>query len=482
MSPLIHPVLLCGGSGTRLWPLSRPSEPKQFVRVLGDDTLFQSTVRRFAADGFSPPIVATAMNACERAFEQLRTAGLTCAEMLVEPARRNTAAAVCVSALALESRHPGALMLVSPTDHRIADAQRFREAVKRGIPEAHKGSLVTFGIRPDRPETGYGWLETGGFVDDVSSAGVLKVKAFIEKPPLAKAQDMLSAGLHLWNSGIFLFRASSILNAFAGHAPLVLELAQAALQGAIYDGKARHLAPRPWDHLPDISIDHAIMEKAENVCVVPYDGHWSDLGDWDAVWRESGKDARGTATTPGVTAIDCQNSLLHAAAGDQMLVGIGLEDMIAVAMPDAVIVARKSRAQDIRHAVECLKAEGIVRTGIEATAKQGPGPGEQLATGPGFDVGRIVIRPGGEHVLHAQRSHAEHLIIAEGVARITQDGEVTRIAQSESIRVSAGASCRLENPGPATLSVIMVRIGGAAAAGDDVPLERTPDTTPGSVS
>ena len=482
MSPLIHPVLLCGGSGTRLWPLSRQSEPKQFAKVIGDETLFQSTAGRFAAENFAPPIVVTSANFCDLALDQLRAADMVCAEVLVEPAQRNTAAAVCVSALSLEARHPGALMLVCPTDHRIADAPRFREAVRRGIPEACKGNLVTFGIRPDRPETGYGWLEPEGGDQAALGAGVQKLKAFIEKPPLAKAQDMLSGRLHLWNSGIFLFRASSILNAYAMHAPLVLDLANASLQGATHDGKSRQLASGPWENLPNISIDYAIMEKAENVCVVPYDGAWSDLGDWEAVWRESARDASGTATTSRATAIDCRNTLLHAVSDDQRLVGIGLDDMIAVAMPDAVIVARKSRAQDVRRAVEQMKSEGAPQAGFRATAKQGPGPGEQLASGPGFAVRHIVVRPGDEHVFDAQLGHTEYLIIVEGVARITQNGNVTRIAVPGAVRVSTGTSCRLENPGTASVSVIMVRAGDTASAGGDVRHENSRHTTPGMKS
>ena len=356
--PVFYPLLLCGGSGTRLWPLSRKSYPKQFVELTGEESLYQASARRLSGSGFAAPTIVTAADFRFIVIEHLAALEILPADILIEPAAKNTAAAICAAALALDAREPGALMLVAPSDHVIPDAERFQAAVEAAEPTAQAGQLVTFGIRPDRPETGYGWLELSRPTPDLAPEPQ-PLKGFVEKPDLATAEALLAGGMHLWNAGIFLFSTTAILEAFEAYAPEVLSTCRAAFEGAEKDLSFTRLAPEPWDTLPDISIDYAVMEKAPNLSVVPYDGAWSDLGDWQAVWRETEADASGTVTTGPATALECQNTLLHAASEDQQLIGLGLTDIVAVAMPDAVLVAHKDRAQEVKQVVATLKSQGV---------------------------------------------------------------------------------------------------------------------------
>uniref|UniRef100_UPI003565101F mannose-1-phosphate guanylyltransferase n=1 Tax=Phaeovulum sp. TaxID=2934796 RepID=UPI003565101F len=320
----IHPVILCGGSGTRLWPLSRKSYPKQFARLMGDESLFQATVRRVAAKGFAPPLVVTADPFRFIVTEQLAAVETTAQAVLIEPEGRNTAPAVLAAALWLARNAPGALMLVVPSDHVIADAEAFRAAVATAVPCAQGGDLVTFGVTPTRAETGYGWLELAAGAD--AAAGVPQPLArFVEKPDAARAQAMLAAGTYLWNAGIFLFTAEALIAAYRAHAPQLMAGVEAAVNATQGDLGFTRLAAKPWAALEDVSIDYAIMERAANLAVMPFSAGWSDLGGWEAVWQESGTDGAGNATSAHATAIDCRDTLLRSEAEGLELVGIGLD-------------------------------------------------------------------------------------------------------------------------------------------------------------
>ena len=336
--------------------MSRKSYPKQFVKLTGAESLYQASARRLSGTGFAPPTIVTAADFRFIVIEQLATLKIAPADILIEPSAKNTAAAICAAALALEASAPGALMLVAPSDHVIPDAGRFRAAVQAAAPAAEAGQFVTFGIRPDRPETGYGWLELSTPTPTFASLPQ-PLRSFVEKPDLATAKVLLAGGMHLWNAGIFLFSTTAILDAFAAHAPEVLAATRAAFDAAEKDLSFTRLAPAPWAELHDISIDYAVMERATNLTVVPYAGAWSDLGDWQAVWREAEADTTGTVTGGPASALDCHNTLLQATSEAQQLVGIGLTDIIAVAMPDAVLVAHKDRAQEVKRAVAALKAK-----------------------------------------------------------------------------------------------------------------------------
>jgi len=459
MTADIHPVLLCGGSGTRLWPLSRKSYPKQFVRLIGDDSLFQASARRLQGAGFAAPGVITASDFRFIVVEQLAALEIAPADILIEPAARNTAAAICAAALTLEARSPGALMLVAPSDHVIPDAVRFRAAVTAAAPAARDGRLVTFGIHPNRAETGYGWLELTTRPDAGADALPQPLRSFVEKPDIATAERLLAGGMHLWNAGIFLFSTTTILAAFARHAPDTLTRTRAAVDGAERDLGFTRLAPGPWADLDNISIDYAVMERADNLTVMPYGGAWSDLGDWQAVWREKTPDADGIVTTGPAMAIASTNTLLHATSDAQQLVGIGLHDIIAVAMPDAVLIAHKDRAQDVKLAVQALKARQVPQAETLPRDYRPWGWYESLVVGPRFQVKRITVHPGAALSLQSHHHRAEHWIVVEGTAKVTVDDTVTLISENQSIFIPLGAVHRMENPGKVPLTLIEVQTG-----------------------
>jgi mannose-1-phosphate guanylyltransferase / mannose-6-phosphate isomerase len=461
----IHPILLAGGAGTRLWPLSRKSYPKQFARITGEESLFQASARRLSGPGYAAPTVITGADFRFIVTEQLAAVQTAPAAILIEPHARNTAPAICAAALALEARVPGALMLVAPSDHVIPDAERFRASVQSAAQAAKSGNLVTFGIRPDRAESGYGWLELSHAPSQDFAPEPQPLRAFVEKPDTETAQAMLEGGQHLWNAGIFLFSTTAILEAFREFAPELLAGVEAALAEAETDLGFIRLAPTPWETLDDISIDYAVMERARNLSVVPYGGRWSDLGSWEAVWREDSSDMHGLVTTGPATAIDCHNTLLRAENPDQQLVGIGLNNIIAVAMPDAVLLAHKDRTQDVKLAVQRLKDAGIAQAETLPRDYRPWGWYESIALGPRFQVKRIVVHPGAALSLQSHHHRAEHWIVVEGTAKVTIDHKTQLVSENQSVFIPLGAVHRLENPGKLPLTLIEVQTG--AYLGED---------------
>lgn len=461
----IHPLLLCGGSGTRLWPLSRKSHPKQFARLMGEESLFQASAKRLQGQGFAAPSVITGADFRFVVIEQLAALEIAPADILIEPAARNTAAAICAGAAALDAREPGALMLVAPSDHLIPDALAFRGAAASAAPLAKAGHIVTFGIRPDRSETGYGWLELTETIDPNTPSTPQPLKSFVEKPELAKAQALLEGGMHLWNAGIFLFSTTTILEAFAKHAPETLALVREAMAGATQDLGFTRLAPTPWAGIKDVSVDYAVMERAENLMVVPFGGAWSDLGDWQSVWREQAPDANGIVTQGAATAIDCRDTLLQVTTEGQEVVGIGLNDLIVVAMPDAVLVAHKDRAQDVKKAVAELKAKGAPQAENLPRDYRPWGWYESLVVGKRFQVKRIHVQPGAALSLQSHHHRAEHWIVVEGTAKVTVDDQVKLVSENQSVYIPLGAVHRMENPGKVPLTLIEVQTG--AYLGED---------------
>ncbi|MET4102534.1 mannose-1-phosphate guanylyltransferase/mannose-6-phosphate isomerase [Roseovarius sp. MBR-78] len=459
MAQDIHPLLLCGGSGTRLWPLSRKSYPKQFTRLTGTESLFQASARRLSGPGFAAPTIITASDYRFVVTEQLAAIEIAAAATLIEPEGRNTAPAILAAALELHARAPGALMLVAPSDHVIPDGAAFRAAVMAAVPAAEAGRIVTFGIRPDRPETGYGWLALSAAPQDGFAPVPQPLDGFVEKPDTATAEALLAGGMHLWNAGIFLFSTEAIIAAFETHQPAMLAAMRRAVEGAARDLHFLRLAPGPWAECDEISVDYAVMEKADNLTVVPYGGAWSDLGGWDAVWRESGPDAGGTVTSGPATAIDCAGTLLRAEDSQQVLVGIGLEDVIAVAMPDAVLVAHKDRAQDVKQAVAALKTQGAKQAETLPRDYRPWGWFESLATGGRFQVKRIHVNPGAALSLQSHHHRSEHWIVVEGTAKVTIDDTVTLVTENQSVYIPLGAVHRMENPGKVAMVLIEVQTG-----------------------
>ncbi|MAM00333.1 MAG: mannose-1-phosphate guanylyltransferase/mannose-6-phosphate isomerase [Alteromonadaceae bacterium] len=471
MAHIVHPILLAGGSGTRLWPLSRKSYPKQFAKLMGEESLFQASAKRLSGEGFAAPMILTGADFRFIVTEQLATVEIAPAGILIEPEGRNTAPAILAAALSLAARAPEALMLVAPSDHVIPDPAVFRAAVQAATPAAQNGQLVTFGIRPDRAETGYGWLEMSQ-APDVDFAPIPQpLKRFVEKPDTATAEAMLKGGQHLWNAGIFLFSVKSIIAAFEIHAPEMLVQVRRAVEQAEQDLGFTRLAPKPWGYVEDISIDFAVMEKAENLSVVPYGGTWSDLGGWDAVWRETGPNDAGVVVSDSATAIDCENTLLRAEDPQQQLVGIGLSDIIAVAMPDAVLVAHKDRAQDVKKAVAALKTKGAAQAETLPRDYRPWGWFESLAVGGRFQVKRIVVHPGAALSLQSHHHRAEHWIVVEGTAEVTIGEQVQLVSENQSVYIPLGTPHRMKNPGKMPMVLIEVQTGSYLGEDDIVRYE-----------
>ncbi|WP_371348139.1 mannose-1-phosphate guanylyltransferase/mannose-6-phosphate isomerase [Ancylobacter sp. IITR112] len=454
----LYPVLLCGGSGTRLWPLSRKSFPKQFVKLGDGETLFQAAARRLSGPDVCPPLIVTNADFRFIVTEQLDEAGIAPGAVLIEPSARNTAPAILAAVHYLAARDPDALLLVMPSDQVVPDSAAFSAAVRAGLPAAQAGRIVTFGIRPTRPETGYGWLELSHAPDGEALAPV-PLRRFVEKPDADRAGAMLADGHYLWNAGIFLFSVETARRAFAAHAPDMLAPVRQAVEQASSDLDFLRLAPEPWLRAQDISIDYAIMERSDNLDVVPFTGAWSDLGDWASVMREGEADARNVVAHGPVTAIDCADSLLRSEAEGLELVGIGLKDMLVVAMPDAVLVADRSRSQEVKQAVTALKTRGARQAEHFPRDHRPWGWFETLALGDRFQVKRIVVHPGASLSLQSHYHRSEHWIVVSGTARVTIDGTPQLLTENQSVYIPLGAVHRMENPGKVPMVLIEVQTG-----------------------
>ena len=456
----IYPVLLAGGSGTRLWPLSRRSYPKQFSNLIGGHTLFQQSALRLTSSAiveFSPHITLTNSDFRFIVGEQLQEIGIDPGPILIEPEAKNTSAAILAASIFVYSKDENAVLLVAPSDHVIPSTDDFHAAIKVGLSHVQNQKMVTFGIKPTHLETGYGYLELAK--DIIDDNGTSDLKKFIEKPNLQDAKQMLEAGHYLWNAGIFLFRAQDMIDAFRTYAPETLDLVSKAVTDVSEDLGFLRLAPEPWSELKDISIDNAIMEKARNLVAVPYTSKWSDLGGWDAVWAESKPDALGNVTSETAHAIECANTLLRSESSGQQVVGIGLNDIMAIAMPDAVLVVPKDRAQDVKKAVELLKAKDIVQAEIFPKDHRPWGWFESLALGARFQVKRICVKPGAALSLQSHNHRSEHWIVVEGTAKVTIDGDVKLVSEGQSVYVPLGAVHRMENPGKSSMVLVEVQIG-----------------------
>ncbi len=467
---MITPVLLCGGSGTRLWPLSRKSFPKQFTGLLGEESLFQASALRLSGEGYGAPVILTGDPFRFIVTEQMAAIEQSPQAIMIEPEGRNTAPAVAAAALWLAKSDPEALLLVAPSDHVIADPDSFRATVQAAVGRAKAGDLVTFGISPSRPETGYGYLELAADAD-IAADVPQSLARFVEKPDQQQAEAMLAQGHFLWNAGIFLFSAKAIIAAYEAHAPEILSAVRVALDEASTDLGFIRLAPEAWNGLEDISIDYAIMEKADNLAVMPYRDSWSDLGGWDAVWREAGPDEQGNVCSDHATAIDCQDTLLRSETDVVEVVGIGLKDIMVVATSDAVLVAHKSEAQRVKEAVKVLKDRNIPQA-VQFPIDHRPwGWFESLVVGGRFQVKRIVVHPGASLSLQSHHHRSEHWIVVQGTARVTVDETVKLVSENESVYIPLGAVHRMENPGKVPMVLIEVQTGSYLGEDDIIRYE-----------
>ena len=471
---MIYPVVLCGGSGTRLWPLSRREYPKQFTALVGERSLLQATLDRLTGPRFAAPLLLAHADFRFLVMEQAMSAGIAAPEVLLEPEARNTAPAILAAALHLIAEGHGAVpMLVAPSDHAIDDAAAFRAALDAGAAAAAEGRIVTFAIRPDRAETGYGWLEFDA-VPDMAPPRAVPVQRFVEKPDTARAEEMLAAGRFFWNAGIFMARPDTLVAAFETHAPDMVAPVRAALDAARRDLDFLRLDPAAWAELREDSIDYAIMEKAPGVVGVPVECGWSDLGAWDAVWQQMAPDGRGVATAGPVTEIDCTDTLLRS-VGERgpRLVGVGLTGIAAIAMGDAVLVADKRDSAGVKRAVAAMKAAGVAEAEALPRTHRPWGWYEPIARGARFQVKQIMVPPGRKLSLQSHVHRSEHWVVVAGTARVTIDEDVHLVTENQSVYIPLGAVHRLENPGKVDLHLIEVQTGSYLGEDDIVRYEDT---------
>jgi mannose-1-phosphate guanylyltransferase/mannose-6-phosphate isomerase len=476
----IQPLVLSGGSGTRLWPLSREKYPKQLLSLVGEDSLLQATVRR--ADGIEGLSLTEPMVVCNEEYrfviaEQLRLMGRT-GSIVLEPMGRNTAPALTLAALFAIKKEADVVLLVMPADHVILDGDAFHSAVRQGAALAEQGVVVTFGITPDAPETGYGYIQSGA-----AHLGAHRIARFVEKPDLATAQAYLNAGTYRWNSGIFMVRASVWLAAIAQCRPDIATACKAAYDLGSTDGEFSRVDKDAFAQCPSDSIDYAVMERlaaaegdgAQVIAgatpglpigvVIPLGAGWSDVGSWDALWQVLPKDLTGNVAQGDVLLQDCANTL--ALSEGRLIACVGVRDVIVVETADAVLVCHKDSTQDVKKIVDQLKAQGRSEGKIHRKVFRPWGWYDGVDAGERFQVKRIVVKPQGILSLQMHHHRAEHWIVVSGTARVTRGEESFLVSENESTFIPLGTTHRLENPGRVPLEMIEVQ-SGAYLGEDDI--------------
>mgnify|MGYP001492371855 CR=1 FL=1 len=463
---MIVPVILSGGAGTRLWPLSRELYPKQLLPLAGEHTMLQETLLRLEglADLAAPLVVC---NEAHRFLvaEQLREIGRVPAAILLEPVGRNTAPAVALAALQATAQGDNPLLLVLPADHVIRDDAALRRAIVAATGPATEGALLTFGIVPTVPETGYGYIRRGRRYEErdpridteTADLEVFTVAQFVEKPDRQSAENYLACGDYYWNSGMFLFRAADFLEELGRHAPSMLAACRAAWDGRVADLDFTRVDVEAFVACPADSIDYAVMEKTTRAAVIPLAAGWSDVGSWSALWEVGNGCTAGNVCQGDVIDIEVENSYLY--AGSRLLAAIGLKDTVVVEMADAVLVAAKDRVQDVKRVVEHLKAMGRSEHLLHRKVNRPWGTYEGLDAGDGFLVKRITVNPGASLSLQRHRRRAEHWVVVRGTAKVICGDDILVRTANQSVYIPIGEIHRLENPGKILLEIIEVQTG-----------------------
>jgi mannose-1-phosphate guanylyltransferase/mannose-6-phosphate isomerase len=461
MTPIV-PVILSGGSGTRLWPLSREAYPKQFLPLVGDDTMLQATWKRVASIAGAAPIVVANQEHRFMAAEQLRECKALPQALILEPVGRNTAPAIAIAALQALAGGNDALLLVLPSDHVVRNEAAFHAAVKQAAVAAEAGKLVTFGIVPTAPETGYGYIKAA------TGEGVRAVDRFVEKPDQATAEKYVASGEYYWNSGMFLFKASRYLKELETLQPAILAACRAALDKAARDIDFIRLDAEAFAASPNDSIDYAVMEKTADAAVVPLDAEWNDVGSWSALWEVSDKDTDGNACHGDVIALDCKDSYAY---GNRLIAMVGLQDVIVVETDDAVFVGHKDRVQDVKEIVGRIKRDGRSEAAAHRKVYRPWGAYDSIDNGARFQVKRITVKPGATLSLQMHHHRAEHWIVVSGTAEVTRGDEVILLSENQSTYIPLGVTHRLKNPGKLPLELIEVQSGSYLGEDDIVRFE-----------
>lgn len=464
---MLHPVVLSGGSGSRLWPLSRQNQPKQFLSLIGDHSLYQETVLRASKlPTAQPPVTVCSEDHRFMVGEQLQAVGIANGGILLEPVARSTAPAIALAALHVLADDPDATLLVMPADHLIEDEAAFRTAVSAASGLAQEGWLVTFGITPDYAETGYGYILRGELLSEQG----YRVEQFVEKPDLPTAERYVAEGTYAWNSGMFLFLAQGYLDELALHAPAVFEAARAAYAAATSDLDFIRVDKQAFASSPSDSIDYAVMEKTDRAAVVPVSCGWSDIGSWSSLWSVAERDDDGNRHEGDVISIDTSGSLVRASER-RMIATIGVEDLVIIDTPDATLVARKDRVQDVKTIVDHLKAAGRQEHLFHRKVYRPWGSYDSIDVGDRFQVKRIVVKPGAALSLQKHHKRAEHWIVVSGVAEVTCDDRVFDLHENESTYIPLGSVHRLRNRGTEPVELIEVQSGHYLGEDDIVRLE-----------
>jgi mannose-1-phosphate guanylyltransferase/mannose-6-phosphate isomerase len=452
----IFPVILSGGSGTRLWPVSRSALPKQLLALHGERTMIQDSVLRAHVPGAKAPLLLCGDAHRFVVAEQMQAIGIVPRAIVLEPVGRNTAPAAAVAALLTAEIDPKGVILLLPSDHVVTDGKAFEAAVAKAARAAEAGFVTTFGIAPDGPQTGFGYIQMGETIA-AAGEGVHRVKRFAEKPQAQTAAQYVASGDYVWNSGMFMFRADVMIDELEAHAPGIVAACRAAIKDAKRDLDFVRLDAAAFGNAPNISIDYAVMEKTAKAAVVPCDIGWSDVGAWSALWALAARDADGNALQGDIVMHDSRNSFVRSDKGLTALIGV--EDLVVVVTDDAVLVADRSRTQEVKDIVDKLQASGRTEHLEHNTVFRPWGNYARIALGAGFQVKQIVVKPGGRLSLQTHGHRAEHWIVVEGSARVTCNDKVFTLNASESTFIPLGAKHRLENPGTVPLRLIEVQSG-----------------------
>lgn len=458
----VLPVILSGGSGTRLWPLSREAYPKQFLQLTGELSMLQATWRRVAAVAGQPPLIVANEEHRFVAADQLHQIGVRPLAILLEPVGRNTAPAIAVAALEATRNGQDALLLVLPSDHVIADENTFQQRIRDAIPLAAQGKLVTFGIVPAGPETGYGYIKA------TPGEGARQVERFVEKPDLATAEGYVRSGEYFWNSGMFLFKASKYLIELERLNPTMVAAVRASWELARRDADFTRLDREKFEQVPADSIDYAVMEKTADAMVVPLDAGWSDVGSWTALRNVSPQDAAGNAHHGDVIAIDCRNTYAY---GDRLIALVGLDDVVVVETTDAVLVGRTDRMQEVKEVVARIKQQNRSEATWHRKVYRPWGSYDSIDHGRRFQVKRITVNPGATLSLQMHHHRAEHWVVVSGTAEVTRGDETLLLTENQSTYIPLGVSHRLRNPGKLPLELIEVQSGSYLGEDDIVRFE-----------